>query len=105
MSYLLTERPITPDTQVVAVGGELGLGAAPELEATVNRLLGSDVTSLIVDLTDVTFIDSSGIRVLVSATNRLRATGGSLEIVCTDPNVLRIFEIVGLDRHLSIRSP
>jgi anti-sigma B factor antagonist len=103
MTYLLTERPITPDTHVVGVGGEFDMGVAPEVQTTVDRLIDGGVSNLIIDLGDATFIDSAAIGVLVATTKRLRRDGGSLEIVCDEPNLLRIFEIVGLDRLLSIR--
>jgi anti-sigma B factor antagonist len=103
VSYMLTERPISPDTHVVAVAGELDLGAAPDLEAIAGRLIDGGVRTLIVDLSEATFIDSAGIGVLVGNMRRLRDVGGALEIVCSEPNLLRIFEIVGLDRQLTIR--
>jgi anti-sigma B factor antagonist len=102
MSYLLTQRPITPETQVIAVEGELDMAAAPELQATVDRLIDGGITTLILNLNEVTFVDSAAVGVVMYTAKRMRQEAGALEIVCGEPNVLRIFEIVGLDRQLSI---
>ena len=53
---------------------------------------------LVVDLSKATFIDSTTLGVLVGGVKRLRPTGGSLSLVCTDQNISKIFEITGLDR-------
>ena len=49
-----------------------------------------------VDLTDVEFLDSTGLGVLVSGLKRFRTLGGDLTIVCTRPRILKVFEITGL---------
>jgi anti-sigma B factor antagonist len=95
---------VEEDSYVVAVGGELDMGAAPALRATIDRILEDGARTLVVDLSEVTFIDSTSIGVLMSALHRLKATGGSIELVCTEPNVLRVFEVVGLDRQLPIHA-
>ena len=54
---------------------------------------------------DVTFIDSTALGVLVSGAKRVRPRNGNLDIVCTDENIIRIFEITGLDRIFGIYPP
>ena len=61
-------------------------------------MIGEGATHVIVDLTSTTFIDSTTLGVLVGGLRRLRATDGQLTIVCSDPNITKIFEITGLDR-------
>ena len=104
MSYTLGDWTGEGDTQVVAAGGELDMGAAPPLRETIERVIEDGVRRVVVDLSEATFIDSTTIGVLMGAKRRLQAAGGSLELVCTEANLLRIFEIVGLDRQLSIRA-
>jgi anti-sigma B factor antagonist len=104
MNYTLGDWEAGRGTHVVAAGGELDMGAAPALRETIERLLEEGVRVLVVDLNEATFIDSTTIGVLMGAKRRLRAAGGSLQIVCTEPNLLRIFEIVGLSQQLSIRA-
>ena len=57
-----------------------------------------------VDLSQATFIDSTTLGVLVGGVKRLRPSGGSLALVCTDDNITKIFEITGLDRVFPIHS-
>jgi anti-sigma B factor antagonist len=104
MSYTLGYRGDGPDTYVIAVGGDLDLGAAPALRGTIDHLLEDGATTLVIDLSETTFIDSTSVGILIATTHRLRETGGTLEIVCTEPNLLRVFEIVGLDKQLPIRA-
>ena len=57
---------------------------------------------IIVDLGKVTFIDSTALGVLVSGAKRVRPNNGTLDIVCADDNIVRIFEITGLNRIFGI---
>jgi anti-sigma B factor antagonist len=104
MSYTLGHRALTEDTHLVAVGGELDMSAAPELRACIDRAIEDGAVRLVMDLTEATFIDSTGIGALMAGVQRLRSAGGSLELACDQPNLLRIFEIVGLHQQLSIHT-
>jgi len=87
------------DLALIVVGGELDYGASPRLRARILAHIDGGARHLVLDLSEVTFIDSTAIGVLVSAVARLRETGGgSLRVVCADDNarVLRIFDIVGV---------
>jgi anti-sigma B factor antagonist len=87
------------DVAVVVVSGELDYGATPRLRACILGHVGAGRQYLLVDLSEVTFIDSTAIGVLVSAgANLSQADRGSLAVVCAGENtrVLRIFEIAGL---------
>jgi anti-sigma B factor antagonist len=100
--YQIAHQAIAPDVHLVAVGGELDMKAAPELRGTIDRAFDGSVSLLVVDLTETTFIDSTAIGVLVAVHKRLTESGGSLELACTEPNLLRVFELTALDRLLSI---
>jgi anti-sigma B factor antagonist len=97
----VTERVTVEDAGdlvVVAPSGELDAFTAPELRSELHRLLeDASTTRLVVDLTAVTFLDSSALGVLVGALRRLRERSGELHIVQPRPTVLRIFEVTGLD--------
>lgn len=87
---------------VVTLEGEIDIYSAPQFkEVLVNGIEGG-ARRVIVDLTGVTFIDSTALGVLVSGAKRVRPHNGSLDIVCTDENIIRIFEITGLDRIFGI---
>jgi anti-sigma B factor antagonist len=85
-------------TAVVAVQGEADLHTAQELRAAINDAIDDGATSLVVDLSETTFIDSMTLGVLLGAVKRLRPVGGQVSVVCTDSNIRRIFEITLLDR-------
>lgn len=83
---------------LVTADGELDVGTAPELRRVVNAALDDAGGTLIVDLTEVTFMDSTTLGVLIGAYNRLRETGGVLALVCPDDRIRRVFRITGLDK-------
>src|ERR1700682_2998941 len=86
------------DLAVLAVGGELDYEVSPQLKARIVSAISDGRRRLVLDLSDVTFIDSTAIGVLAGAVARLdKAGGGSLAVVCTHDKVLEIFEITGLD--------
>jgi anti-sigma B factor antagonist len=88
---------------VLDVAGEVDLSTAPGLRARIDELIRDGIRSLVVDLTDVGFMDSSGLSVLVSAMKRMEDADGRLAIVCTRDPVLKVFAITGLDRVFAIR--
>jgi anti-sigma B factor antagonist len=80
------------------------LYTAPDFKQKIIEVIDAGKRKVVVDLTRVTFIDSTTLGVLVGAVKRLRPLGGSLELVCDDQNILKIFEITGLDRVFTIHS-
>ena len=81
--------------RVVAVG-EIDASSAPQLADALDQLLESGADALIVDATDVTFLDSSGLRVLVRASKTVEAQGGTVVLDGMSPAVQRILEVTGL---------
>jgi len=88
---------------VVRAAGELDVNTAPELREQLARLIAADTSLIVVDLTDVSFVDSTALSVLVSALKRLRQADGDLELASPNPSVRRVFEITGLTRLFTIR--
>jgi anti-sigma B factor antagonist len=89
---------------VLAVQGELDLASTPELELRMNRLHDLGGRSFIVDLSGVTFIDSTGLGVLLRETKRVGRDGGRLLVVTGDPRVLRTFAISGAASVLDVQA-
>jgi len=87
---------------VVILEGEIDIYSAPEFKEILVSGIEGGVRRMIVDLSLVTFIDSTALGVLVSGAKRVRPRNGNLDIVCTDQNIIRIFEITGLDRIFGI---
>jgi anti-sigma B factor antagonist len=101
--FAISQRDLDRHTSVVAVNGELDLASAPRLKWTLIDLLDADRSQLVVDLSLVTFMDSTALGVLIGVNRGLDA-GARLAIVCTQTNVLKIFEFSGLDGALAIFS-
>ena len=78
---------------VVRLAGELDLDAAPAFEASMRTVCGELVT---IDFSEVTFMDSTALGVLVAAHNRAALDGGEILLHGVQPNQMRIFEITGL---------
>lgn len=83
---------------VVEVAGELDLHSAPQLRAELVRAVENNASPprVVVDLSGVTFLDSTGVGVLVGALKRARQANGSLHFCGAQPRVRRVFEITGL---------
>lgn len=84
--------------QVVEVGGEVDVYTAPKLREAIVSTVDAGNIRLIVDVEKVDFLDSTGLGVLVGSLKRVRAEGGSLDVVCTHERILKIFAITGLDK-------
>jgi anti-sigma B factor antagonist len=97
MELALTART-EGDFEVIEVGGEIDVYTAPRLRESIVTAVDAGHTRLIIDVRKVDFLDSTGLGVLVGALKRVRADGGSLDIVCTQERILKIFEITGLDK-------
>ena len=97
IQFEIEDRRLNADTHVVGVLGEIDLFTAPEFKQRVAAPIDAGVRSVIVDLTETTFIDSSSLGVLIGAHRRLKARGGALTIVCAEESIAKTFRITGLD--------
>jgi anti-sigma B factor antagonist len=86
---------------LVRVQGEVDAATAPRMGETVNRLLGKR-RSVVLDLRDVDFMDLHGLAVIIRATRRARADGGSFAIKRPAPCVRRLVELVHAEGEVRI---
>ena len=98
MNFHIDDESVDAETHVIELGGEVDLYTAPEFKERLVQVIEDGKKQLVVDLSKATFIDSTTLGVLVGGVKRLRPSGGSLALVCTDQNITKIFEITGLDR-------
>jgi anti-sigma B factor antagonist len=96
VTFLIGRREISHETTVLSVEGDLDLSSAPELKWALANVQSDGPHNVVVDLGRVAFIDSTALGVLVGA-QRMLDTSLQLVIVCADQNVMRIFEMTGLD--------
>ena len=88
--------------EVIDVGGMIDISTAPRLRELLIDLVSKDNYQLIVNLERVEFLDSTGLGVLVGGLKRVRAHDGSLDLVCTQERILKIFRITGLAKVFGI---
>jgi anti-sigma B factor antagonist len=91
-----------PDCTVLTVTGEVDVYSAPLLRQKLLDLAMAGPPRVVVNLEPVGFLDSTGLGVLVAGLNRFRRQGGDLELICSQARILRLFEITGLTRVLTI---
>jgi anti-sigma B factor antagonist len=87
---------------LVAVAGEVDLATAPKLRSVLLGALEPDVPDLIVDLTEVTLVDSTGLSALVACWHRAGELGGTVGLAGVSPSVRKVFELTTLDQLLGL---
>lgn len=86
------------DFEIVEVTGEIDVYTAPRLREAIVELVDSGHRQLIVDVERVEFLDSTGLGVLVGGLKKLQEANGTLDIVCSQDRIRKIFAITGLDQ-------
>ncbi|WP_327043635.1 STAS domain-containing protein [Microbispora sp. NBC_01189] len=87
---------------VVAVEGELDLFTAPFLRDEVRDAITNDSPTLVLDLGELSFMDSSGLSVLIEAWRLATSEGGGVSLASPRPPVARILRTTGLDRRIKV---
>ena len=95
--------PASPPT-VLTLSGELDVTNSPELRERLYQMVDEGHTDLVVDMSTVTFLDSSTLGVLIGVRNRLGEVDGTLQVVCDQERVLKVFRLTGLDQVFTIRA-
>jgi len=98
MNFDIKTEKLDDDVTVIALTGEVDLYTAPEFKEALLEAVADGPKTIVVDLTDTTFIDSTTLGVLVGGLKRLRPDNRTLALVCSDQNITKIFEITGLDK-------
>lgn len=87
---------------IVSARGEVDVATAPALREGLDEAVAADAGAVVVDLTGVTFIDSTGLGVLIGARKRCLDADLELRVVVTEPRILKVFEITGLTELFAI---
>lgn len=85
-----------PEVHILALSGQLDSRSAPELERELLSSLAKKRHSILLDFSQLEFISSAGLRVLVMTGKRLAAQGGALALCTLPPAVLEVFEVAGM---------
>jgi anti-sigma B factor antagonist len=101
-NFELTEEELDEKSVVLRVVGEIHATAAPEFSERLNAAIAQGRTGVVLDLTGVEFIDSTGLSVLLNGLRRVTRVRGTMVLACANPTVLRLFEITKLDSTFEI---
>ncbi len=90
-------------TTRIALSGELDIATGPDLEQALDTQLTQGDGDVVLDLRDVTFIDSSGLRVVLVASRSATAAGRRLVVVPGDGQVIRVIRLAQVEDRLDLR--
>ena len=102
--FQLREEDLDRRTHVITVSGEIHVSTAPEFQRRLEAAISKGKTAVVLDLSEVEFIDSTGLSVILNGLRRVTRQRGRMALVCTNPTVLRLFEITRLDTTFDIRA-
>jgi anti-sigma B factor antagonist len=99
----LVRKCVEPDVEVLGLIGSLVFGReSPGLEEAVDNLLGEGRKRIVLDMTEVPYVDSSGLGVLVGCAEKAKASGGMVRLAGLTGRVMRTIQIAHLDLVLAI---
>lgn len=84
----------------LCIVGELDMATATRLDETVQALLRQGAGELVIDLSGLSFVDSSGLRLLIILNDRAATDGWRLQLVRPPDDAFVVFRVTGADRHL-----
>jgi anti-sigma B factor antagonist len=100
--FAFEEEGSDSGADVAVVSGEIHVSTAPRFRAALEAIIERSDGALVLDMSGVEFIDSTGLSVLLSGLRQLGQRGGRMALVCTNPTVLRLFQITSLDTTFDI---
>jgi anti-sigma B factor antagonist len=99
---LAVKRSRSDGYEVLAVEGEIDIATAPRMIAALNEVLTAIESPLVVDLSSVVFMDSTGLALLINARRRMMRRGHGFAIVCPAGPIARVFEIADMVERLRV---
>lgn len=88
----------SPEPGTIALEGEIDLHESPQVKERLQPLIEAKLPRILVDLSGVSYIDSSGLALFIEAMQRIQAYGGQFLLCSLRPTVQTIFEIARLDQ-------
>jgi anti-sigma B factor antagonist len=92
------------DIRVVVPKREIDFLTAPMLRVELDRAIAEGASKVVVDLCDVSFMDSSGAHALLDASKRLRALDRGFSVICVRGSISRLLEILGLGDSFAVHA-
>ena len=105
MNLTMNSRNPNQTTCFVDIAGEVDVYTSPQLKQDLVSMAERGYKQVIVNLSQVEYLDSTGLGVLIGGLKRMREAGGNLSLVAPGMRILRIFEITGLNKIFDIYAP
>jgi anti-sigma B factor antagonist len=102
MTPLAVERSQVDGYELLTVEGELDIATASRMIASLNEAIAEVEAPLVVDLTEVVFMDSTGLALLMNARRRMVRLGHGFAIICPKGPIARVFEIADMVQSLRV---
>lgn len=102
MELTITTNP-SPETYTIAFTGEIDISNADKVRTAIDLALEQPTERVELDFAQVAYIDSTGIGVLVGAAHHAQERNRAFAVVNAQPNVLRVAQLLGVDREIEIR--
>lgn len=103
MELSISTNP-TPECYTVIVAGEIDISNTDKLRDSINLALEQPTEEVQLDFAGVSYIDSTGIGVLVGAAHRAEERSRRFAVVNAQPNVMRVVQLLGVDKEIDIRA-
>ena len=97
----ITEKEIAPEILVLELAGRLAVGSeSQELQTKIEGLVAAGRKKIVLELTDLKYMDSTGLGTVVSCFTKTRQAGGQLRVAGANKTILNLFKITRLDKVL-----
>jgi len=84
------------DQTILELQGEIDVYTYPSLNDALLNLISSGITKIIINIENIAYIDSTGLGVLANSANKIQDKDGELRIICTNPQLIKVFDVSGL---------
>ena len=90
------------NVEIIDLKGEIDVSVSPQMREAIKPLIDQQKKSLLINLGEVTYIDSSGLGVLVESLQEMKKYGGKIKLVKLNPDIRKVFEVTRLDTFFEI---
>ncbi|MGE0198728.1 MAG: STAS domain-containing protein [Simkaniaceae bacterium] len=91
-----------PRATIIRIEGRLDAASTPLLERKLQELIGGGVKNIVLDFSQVNYLSSAGMRLLLSTTKKLKGAGGALHCCSVGEEVMEIIKMAGFERIIHI---
>ena len=90
------------DLTVCHIDGEIDINSSPMVKKSFDKLISQKTPKIVINLSKVTYVDSSGLATLVEILKNMRSYGGKMRLACMSPKIKSLFEITKLEKLFEI---